>query len=208
MNRLQGVIAADRAAIQEAEINLGYAVLKSPLAGRVGLRRVDPGNLLQANSAGPGIVSVVQEQPISVLFSLPQTDLPTVRDAMAKGNRPVLADTSDDRRVLGRGTLVTTDNAVDPSSGTIQMRANFPNDDRALTPGQFVDVRLQVDTADGVVVPHNAVQHGQQGLFVFAIDPDHTVRRQDVTVTYDDGEQAVLSTSSSRCCSRSVSSSA
>jgi multidrug efflux system membrane fusion protein len=192
VNRLQGVVAADQAAIEEAQINLGYSVLKSPLDGRVGLRRVDPGNLIQANSTGQGIISVVQEQPISVVFSLPETDLPTVREAMTKSALPVLANTADDRKTLGRGTLATLDNTVDSSSGTIQLRADFPNADQALTAGQFVSVLLQVDTAHGVTVPHNAVQHGQQGLFVFTIAPDKLVKRQDVKVTYDDGEQSVI----------------
>jgi multidrug efflux system membrane fusion protein len=192
VSRLQGVVAADRASIDEAQINLGFSVLKSPLDGRVGLRRVDPGNLIQANSTGQGIISVVQEQPISVVFSLPETDLPTVREAMAKGALPVLANTADDRKTLGQGTLVTVDNAVDSSSGTIQLRANFANPDLALTAGQFVSVLLQVDTAHGVTVPHNAIQHGQQGLFVFTIAPDKSVKRQDVKVTYDDGKQSVI----------------
>ncbi len=192
VGRLQGVVAADRAAIDEAEINLGYTVLKSPLDGRVGLRRVDPGNLLQANSTGPGILSVVQEQPISVIFSLPETDLPRIRDAMRRSPPPVLADAPEGGRSLGQGVLVTTDNSVDQSSGTIQLRANFDNADRALTPGQFVDIRLQVDVASGVTVPHAAVQHAQQGLFVFGIAPDKTAKRQEIALAYDDGAVAVL----------------
>ncbi|MDP9097153.1 MAG: efflux RND transporter periplasmic adaptor subunit [Pseudomonadota bacterium] len=193
VGRLNGVVAADRASIEEAQINLGYTVLKSPLDGRVGLRRVDPGNLIQANSTGPGILSVVQEQPISVIFSMPETDLPTVRAAMAKAALPALADLPDKSRALAIGTLATVDNTVDSSSGTIQLRADFPNTDRALTAGQFVNVRLQVDVAHGVTVPHVAVQHGQQGLFVFTIEADKSIRRQDVQVAYDDGEVAVLS---------------
>ena len=192
VSRLQGVVAADQASIDEAQINLGFTVLKSPLDGLVGLRRVDPGNLIQANSTGQGIFSVVQEQPISVVFSLPETDLPTVREAMGKGTLPVLANTADDRKTLGRGTLITVDNAVDSSSGTIQLRANFANPNLALTAGQFVSVLLQVDTAQGIAVPHDAIQHGQEGLFVFTITPDKSVKRQDVKVSYDDGKQAVL----------------
>lgn len=192
VNRFQGVVAADQAAIDEGQINLGYAVLKSPIDGRVGLRRVDPGNLVQANSTGAGVFSVVQDQPISVVFSLPETELPMVRDAMRKGELPVLADTSDEARVLGHGTLVTADNAVDASSGTIAFRADFANPDRALAPGQFVNVRLQLGDASGVAVPHDAIQHGQDGLFVFAIKPDDTVERRPVDVAYDDGQQSVL----------------
>ncbi len=191
VNRLQGVISADQASIEDAQINLGYAVLKSPIDGRVGIRRVDPGNLIQANGTQP-IITVVQEKPISVLFSLPESDLPRVRAAFNKGPLPALVDAPGSAQVLATGTLATIDNAVDPTSGTIQMRANFPNEDDALTSGQFVNVRLQVDTASGVVVPHTAIQHAQQGLFVFTIGDDKAVKRQDVKVSYDDGNQAVL----------------
>ena len=193
VNRYQGVIAADRASIDEAEINLGYSVIKSPIDGKVGLRRVDPGNVVQANSTGTGIFSVVQEQPISVIFSLPESDLPTVRDAMRQGPLAALADAPGSDRVLDRGMLATTDNAVNSDSGTIQIRANFPNPDMLLTPGQFVNIRLQVGIANGVTVPHVAVQNGQDGLFVFEIDANKTVKRQNVKVAYDNGKQAVVS---------------
>lgn len=191
VNRYQGVIAADQASIDEAKINLGYSVIKAPIGGKVGLRRVDPGNVVQANSA-TGIFSVVQEQPISVIFSLPEADLLTVRDAMSKGPLNAIADAPGGDRVLDRGLLATTDNAVNSDSGTIQIRANFPNPDMLLTPGQFVNVRLQVGVATGVTVPHVAVQNGQDGLFVFSVDANKAVKRQNVKVTYDDGKQAVL----------------
>ena len=190
VNRYQGVISADQASIDEAKINLSYTVIKSPLDGKVGLRRVDPGNVVQANSTSTAIFSVVQEQPISVIFSLPETDLLTVRDAMRKGELPALADAPGSARVLDRGVLATTDNAINTDSGTIQIRANFPNADMLLTPGQFVNIRLQVGTATGVTVPHVAVQNGQDGLFVFEIDAGKTAKRQNVKVTYDDGKQA------------------
>lgn len=191
--RLQGVVAADDAAIEEAQINLSYCVLHAPMDGRVGLRRVDPGNLIQANMTGPGILSVVQDDPISVVFTLPESDLPRVRAAMARGSVPVLADSSDQQEAeLARGALLTPDNAVDAASGTIALKAIFANRDNRLTPGQFVAVRLQADTARGVTVPHVAVQHGQDGLFVFAVKPDGTAERRDVQVTYDDGAVAVI----------------
>ncbi len=193
VNRFQGVVAADQASIDEAKINLGYSVIQAPIDGKVGLRRVDPGNVVQANSTGAGIFSVVQEQPISVIFSLAETDLPTVRDAMRKGELAALADAPGSDRVLDRGVLATTDNSVNSDSGTIQIRANFPNPDMMLTPGQFVDIRLQVGVATGVIVPHVAVQNGQDGLFVFAVDATKTVKRQNVKVSYDNGKQAVVS---------------
>ena len=190
--RLQGVTQADEASIEEAQINLGYAVVHSPIDGRVSLRRVDPGNLIQANATGPGIISIVQVRPIYVVFTLPEGDLLRVRDAMSKGTLPVLADSSDGAIQLASGTLQTPDNAINPSTGTIQFKALFQNADDHLTPGQFVSVRLQVDTAQGVTVPHEAIQHSQDGLFVFAIKPDKTVDRRDVKLVYDDGKTAVV----------------
>ncbi|MGI4792774.1 MAG: efflux RND transporter periplasmic adaptor subunit [Janthinobacterium lividum] len=191
VNRYQGVVAADQASIEEAKINLGYSIVKAPIAGKVGLRRVDPGNVVQAGGATT-IFSVVQEQPISVIYSLAETDLPTVRDAMKIGELVTLADTPGGMRVLDRGVLATTDNSVNSESGTIQLRSVFPNADMLLTPGQFVNIRLQVGVSSGVTIPHVAVQHGQDGLFVFEVDANKTTKRQNVKVAYDDGKQAVL----------------
>ena len=190
--RLEGVVAADDASIEEAQINLDYAVVKSPLDGRVSLRRTDPGNLIQANATGPGILSITQIHPISVVFTLPETDLQRVRDAMAKGKLPVLADSSDGQSELARGELLTPDNSINTSTGTMQFKAMFENRDDRLTPGQFVATRLQVDVATGVTVPHEAIQHSQDGLFVYAIKPDKTAERRDIKVLFDDGKQTVV----------------
>ncbi len=190
--RFQGVLAADQAAIDDAQLNLGFCVLHASMNGRVGLRRVDPGNLIQANSAGAGILLVVQVRPIAVVFTLPGEDLPRVRDASSHGTLTVLADSSDGRDELARGTLLTADNAVNASSGTIQFKALFPNEDDQLTPGQFVSTRLLVRTAQGVTVPHEAVQHGQNGLYVFTVKPDKTADRRDIQLAYDDGTTAVI----------------
>ena len=192
VDRLQGVVAADNAAIEEAQINLGYTVVHSPLDGRVGLRRVDPGNLIQANATGPGLLSVVQIHPISVVFTLPERELPVIRAAMARGAVAVLADTSDSSKELARGVLLTTDNTVDTASGTIGLKATFDNPDGVLTPGQFVSVRLQSDVSKGVAVPREAVQHAQDGLFVLLVKPDKTADRRPVQVAYDDGTTAVI----------------
>ena len=193
VNRFQGMVAADDAAIEEAEINLGYCVVHAPLDGRVGLRRVDPGNLIQANAAGPGILSVVQDRPIAVVFTLPEKVLPTVHQAMARGPVPVLVDTSDHATQLAAGILLTTDNAVDTASGSIGLKATFANAEGALTPGQFVSVRLQSGTARGIGVPREAIEHGQDGLFVLLVKPDKTAERRVVEVAYDDGKTAVIS---------------
>lgn len=181
--RYQGVIAADDAAIEDAQLNLGFCVLHAPMDGRVGLRRVDPGNLIQANSTGPGILSVVQVHPVAVVFTLPEGDLPRVRAASARApHEPlvVLADSSDGRDELARGTLLTADNAVNAATGTIQFKATFPNEDDRLTPGQFVSTRLLINQSHGITIPHEAVQHGQNGLYVFTVKPDQTADRRDV----------------------------
>ena len=193
VNRLQGVLAADDAAIEEAQINLGYTVVHASMDGRVGLRRVDPGNLVQANASGPGILSVVQDRPISVVFTLPEAELPRVKAAMASGPVPVLADTSDHAAELAHGTLLTPDNAVDAASGTIGLKATFDNADGALTPGQFVSIRLQSDTASGIAVPREAVQHAQDGLFVLTVKPDNTADRRAIELAFEDGKTAVVS---------------
>jgi membrane fusion protein, multidrug efflux system len=190
--RLEGVLAADAAEIEQARINLSYCTLKAPLDGRIGFRRIDPGNLVQANGTGAGLVTIVQETPISVIVTLPENDLPTIRAAAAKGPVPVIADTSDMRTKLAEGQLLTTDNVIDASAGSIGLKAEFPNGDRSLTPGQFVSARVQVGTETGVIIPHEAVQHGQDKLFVYTAKPDKTVERHDVVIAYDDGAQTVL----------------
>ena len=192
VDQLQGKIQADQAAIDTAQINLGYTVLHAPLDGRIGLRRVDPGNLVQANSTGPGIFSVVQVRPIAVVFTLPEGNLPQIREAMAAGPVPVLADTSDQSQNLATGTLLTPNNAVDATSATIQLKAVFPNTDDKLTPGQFVSARLQARLVAGIGVPHDAVQHGQDHLYLFAVKPDKTADLRTIEVTYDDGTTAVI----------------
>jgi multidrug efflux system membrane fusion protein len=190
--RFQGVIAADNAAIEDAQLNLGFCVLHASMDGRVGLRRVDPGNLIQANSSGPGIILVVQIRPIALVFTLPEGDVQRVRDASSQGALTVLADSSDGRDELARGTLLTTDNSVNASSGTIQLKATFPNADDKLTPGQFVSTRLLIRTAHGITIPREAVQHSQSGLYVFVVKSDNTADRRDIQLVYDDGATAVI----------------
>lgn len=193
VDKLAGSVAADNAAIETAQINLGYTVVRAPFDGQVGLRRVDPGNLVQANSTGAGIFSIVQVRPISVVFTLPEADVPNIRAAMARGPVPVLADTSDAALELARGVLLTPDNTVDTTSGTISLKAQFDNEKEQLTPGQFVSARLQSDHSKGIGVPHDAVQHGQDSLFLFVLKPDKTAELRKVKVAYDDGRTAVLS---------------
>ena len=190
--QLTAAIAGDTAAVEAAKLNLSFCYILSPIDGRVGLRLVDPGNLVHANDIG-GIVSITQVQPISVLFTLPQADLPRIAAAMAAGTLPVLAYDGGGLTQLGAGTLLTPDNAIDAATGTIKLKATFANTDNRLWPGQFVEARLLVETLRGALtVPSSAVQHGPAGLYVYVVKPGDTVVRQDVQVSEDDGQTAVI----------------
>ena len=194
VNQFTAAIVGDEAAIEAAKLNLGFSYITAPNPGRVGLRLIDPGNMIRA-SDGNGIVSINQVQPISATFTLPQDVLPRINAAMATGPLAVLAYDSNDKALLARGTLLTADNAIDPATGTIKLKATFPNADNALWPGQFVNVRLLVETlANVVTVPATAIQHGPAGLYVYAVKPDSTVERLPVEVSNDDAGLAVVAT--------------
>lgn len=190
---LTAALRADAAAIEQAELNLQFTRITAPISGRLGLRAVDPGNLIQAD-APTGIVTITQMKPISVIFTLPETDITPVRDASAKGPLTVLAVSEGaDARVLDRGQLATISNMADPSTGTIQMKAIFPNPDETLWPDAFVNVRLLLHTLQNVLtLPSRAVQRGPDGLYVYLIRPDRTVVRQPVTETIEQGNTAVI----------------
>ena len=188
----QATIAGDDAAIATARLNVEFCTIAAPIAGRVGLRQVDAGNLIHAADA-QGIVNITQIHPIAVVFTLPQETLPQVQAAMARGNLPVLAYAADDRAKLAEGRLLTIDNAIDQATGTIRLKAEFANADDRLWPGQFVNARLLADTLRGAVaVPSIAVQHGPAGLFVYVVKPDSTVAMQTVELRQDDGTTAVI----------------
>lgn len=190
---LTAALRADAAAIESARLNLQFTRITAPIAGRLGLRQVDPGNLIQAN-ASTGIVTITQMKPIAVLFTLPQSDLTPVREAAAKDPLTVLAvGQGENARILDRGTLETIDNTVDASTGTIRMKAIFPNPGEALWPGAFVNARLLLTTLKNVLaLPARAVQHGPDGLYVYIVRPDETVVRQPVTETTEQGATAVI----------------
>ena len=157
-------IQADQAAIETAQLNLAYCYITSSIPGRVGLRLVDPGNLVHATDT-TGIVTIAQDHPITAVFTLPQEALPEITDAMANGAPRVLAFSSDGKRQLDSGTLLAPNNQVDTSTGTIQLKAEFPNTKGTLWPGQFIDAHLQVATVrNAVTAPPAAIQHGPNGL--------------------------------------------
>jgi multidrug efflux system membrane fusion protein len=188
----QAQISSDQAAIENAAAILGYTTIVAPFNGRTGIRLVDEGNLVHAGDAG-GIVVITEVQPISVIFVPPQQQLPTLTKALATGKLTTEAYTTDNQTELDVGTLEVIDNQVDQQTGTIRLKAEFPNDKRQLWPGQFVNVRLLVDTLKNVVVaPTESVQRGPNGPYVYVIGGDDTVTMRQVTVARQDEKFAVI----------------
>ena len=185
-------LAGDDAAIAAAALNLSFCRIQSPIDGVVGLRLVDIGNLIHATDA-TGIVSVTQVHPISLVFTLPQDQLPQIRAAMQAGAVPVTATAPDGVTPLSAGKLIAIDNSVDAQTGTIALKAEFPNLDDKLWPGQFSTGELRLRVAKAVpTVPPVAIQHGADGLYVYVVKPDGTVARQDIKVGYQDQNSAVV----------------
>ena len=194
--QLEAQVQGDQAAIDNAKTMLSYTKITAPIPGRTGIRLVDEGNLVQAGNA-TGIVVITQLMPISVLFNLPQQQFPQISKAFtaAGGTLPVDALSGDNTAVLDHGQLKVIDNQMDQTTGTIRMKAEFPNKDLQLWPGQFVNVRVLVDTLKQVVVvPTASVQRGPKGAFVFVVGGDSTVAVRPVTVTQQDDTNAVVAT--------------
>ena len=186
-----GMMRQDDAAIAAAQLNLEFTTITSPIEGRTGLRMVDSGNLIHANDA-TGLVAITQIHPIALIFTLPQANLPAIQDAMAKGTLPVYAY-ADNGSTLATGELMTIDNNIDQSTGTIKLKAKFANPDDRLWPGQFVTAGLRVGIqANVIAVSSTSVQHGPNGLFVYVVTPDSKVAMRPVTVSMDDGKFAVV----------------
>ncbi|MQB45684.1 efflux RND transporter periplasmic adaptor subunit [Rhizobium sp. ICMP 5592] len=185
-------VQVDQATIESAQATLDYTTIKAPIDGRTGIRNVDIGNLVSSSDT-TGIVTLSQIRPISVLFSVPQQQLARVNAASATGALSVQAMASDGLTVVDNGTLAVVDNQVDPTTGTVKLKANFPNDKLALWPGAFVNARLLVETLKGVIViPTAAVQRGPNGTFVYIIREDQSVAMKPVTVRQQDDVQAVI----------------
>jgi membrane fusion protein, multidrug efflux system len=191
----EGTVAADQAQIDSANLNLAYCRITAPVTGRLGLRQVDQGNYVQASDAN-GIVIITQLQPITVVFTLPQDNLPAVLKQLRAGNvLPVAAYDRSGATKLAEGVLTTVDNEIDTTTGTVKLKAQFNNQDELLFPNQFVNVRVLVDTLhDATVLPAGAVQRGAPGAYVYAIKDDQTVTVRPVRLGPVDGERvAVLS---------------
>jgi len=192
VNHLTAAIAADDAQVEATQLNVGYSYITAPFQGRVGLRTVDPGNFVRAAEV-TSLMPLAQIRPIAVTFTVPQDALPTVQDALRNGKPQVVAYSSDDTTELDRGTLLTVDNAIDSTTGTIKLKATFPNEASHLWPGQFVNTRLLLGTAkDALTVPSQAVLHGQDRLYVYVLNPNQTVSVRTVQIKGDDGKLAIL----------------
>jgi multidrug efflux system membrane fusion protein len=196
MGQYQGAIQADKAAIETAELELGWCTIQSPITGRIGLRLVDPGNIIAANTTN--LVVINQFQPISVYFTLPENELPQVLRKLA-ADRQLLADAYDkgDVQKLASGQLLTADNQIDVATGTDKLKAVFPNSDNLLFPDQFVNIHLVMESRSrALVVPSAAVQTGVQGAYVWVTDADAsgsaTARMQPVKIALAQGQLTIL----------------
>jgi membrane fusion protein, multidrug efflux system len=192
VDQLTAQVAGDEAAVENAQVQLDYTTIKAPLTGRTGFRTVDPGNIVHASDQN-GIVTIVQLQPISVVFTAPEEEIPQINKALAAGDVPVKALSSDGLKTLAQGRLALVNNQVDQATGTIGMKATFDNKDDVLWPGLSVATRVLVDTLKQVVVvPDDAVQRGPDGLYVFVVGDDNKVSMQSVTVSHSDKGQSVV----------------
>ena len=181
---------SDAASVEDARLQLSYTRIAAPISGRVGLRAVDAGNLVGSSDV---LVTITQMQPIGVMFTVPETELPRLLDAV-HGN-PALAVEAwdrDERAILATGTLASLDNRIDTQTGTLRLRAQFPNDDGRLFPNQFVNVRLRVLSEDAVTIPNAAVQFGSQGSYVFVVGADDTVTMRALQLGASEGERVVV----------------
>ncbi|HEY0792549.1 MAG TPA: efflux RND transporter periplasmic adaptor subunit [Chthoniobacterales bacterium] len=190
VDQLDAAVKGDQAAIDNAQTQLSYTQVTAPLDGRCGLRQTDEGNLVTGSST---LVVITQLKPISAIFTLPQQNVLQVNQAFAKGPLKVTALDATQKQPLEDGTLAVVNNQIDTTTGTVQLKANFDNEGLQLWPGQFVNVRLLVDTArDGLVVPASVVQRGPNGSFAYVIAKDNTVEMRPIEVGQIDGDQAMV----------------
>ena len=193
VDQLKASIAADEAAIQTAQTELDYTTITAPSDGRIGVRLVDPGNIVHASDQG-SLATLVQTRPSAVLFTLPARALDDIRDAMARGPVQVTAYDQDNHRALATGTLLLVDNIIDQATATIRLKAMFPNDDERLWPGEFVNAHVLIDTLNNaVVVPSAAVQRGPNGLFVWTITSKNVAEPRPIKTGPASGGLTVVS---------------
>jgi multidrug efflux system membrane fusion protein len=193
VRQMEGVVKADQGQIDNAKLQLAYSRITAPISGRVGLRLVDQGNMVRANDSN-GLLVITQLTPISVVFTIPEDNLPVVMERLRAGEQlKVDAYDREQKHKLATGTLLTVDNQIDPSTGTVRLKALFPNDDGALFPNQFVNARLLLEVKHGAtLVPSAAVQRGSKGTFVYLVKEDRTVNVRPVVVGATQGEDTSI----------------
>jgi multidrug efflux system membrane fusion protein len=193
VRQYEGAVKVDQSQIDNARLQLVYARITAPIDGRAGLRLVDPGNIVRAGDA-TGLVVITQLAPIAVVFTVPQDNLPAVMKRMQSGEKPpVEAWDRELKARLASGTLASVDNLVDPTTGTVKLKAQFANDGTPLFPNQFVNVRMKLDTVrDATVIPAAAIQRGSQGMFVYVVQPDQTVKLRPVKLGPVDGQRQAI----------------
>jgi membrane fusion protein, multidrug efflux system len=192
VDQLDGQVRTDQAQIDNAKLQIVYCHITAPFSGRVGLRQVDPGNIVHAADTNPMLI-LTQLQPIAVIFTLPEDQLPSVSSHMKQGTLEVDAFSRDDQTKLATGKLLTIDNEIDPTTGTAKLKAVFDNKDDKLWPNQFVNADLLLETRkNSTVVPTAAILRGPQGTFVYTVNPDKTVEDRPVTVSLTQGDTTVI----------------
>lgn len=193
VRQYQGAVAIDQGLIESTKVNLQYCHIISPIDGRVGLRLVDPGNFVQTSDT-TGLVVITTLNPITVIFSIPEDDVPKLLPrAYTDQNIAVEAYDRQQNRLLAKGTLLTMDNQIDTTTGTVKLRANFDNKENKLFPNQFVNIKLRVTTLpQAIVVPTAAIQHGTQGDFVYLFNQDSTVSMHAIKTGITSGDETVI----------------
>jgi membrane fusion protein, multidrug efflux system len=192
VDQLKATVEADAAAVEAAQIQLGYTTIKAPIDGRVGFRQVDPGNIIHANDPNP-LTVLTLTRPIDVVLTLPQGALETVREAMLKGPVQVLAYDQNDVTKLAEGELRLIDNQIDQTTSTIRLKATFANEDGRLWPGEFMHIRIHVETRNNALtVAPSAVQRGPEGLYVWVVKPDGTAEQRPVETMSVDNSTTIV----------------
>jgi multidrug efflux system membrane fusion protein len=192
VDQLDGTVRNDQAQIDSAKLNITYCHITAPFSGRVGLRQVDPGNIVHAADTNPMLI-LTQLQPIAVIFTLPEDVLPKVAQQMRRETLEVDAFSRDDQTKLASGKLLTIDNQIDPTTGTAKLKAVFDNKDSKLWPNQFVNADLLLETRkNSTVVPTAAILRGPQGAYVYTVNPDKTVQDKTVTISLTQGDVTVV----------------
>jgi multidrug efflux system membrane fusion protein len=189
VKQLEGTVKIDQAVVDNAKLQLSYTHIEAPISGKLGLKVVDPGNMVHTSDAN-GVATITQVDPMSVVFTIPQDVLPRVLQRLASGDKPPVEAWDREQKVLlAKGVLLTTDNQIDVTTGTVKLKAQFPNPQGTMFPNQFVNVRMVIDTLKGtVVVPSAAIQRGNEGTVVYVVKEDNTVTLRKVTVGPTEGQ--------------------